>query len=73
MLVNRKLAYVLFGWTPSLLGIILLLNGVIWRWTYTIRGERAVGRLPFKLTLVGLAAILVGLCITKLLKADKTK
>ena len=73
MLVNKKLACVLFGWTPSILGTILVLNGVIWRWIYTIRDERAVGRLPFKLSIVGLVAILARCSVTKLLKTDKAK
>ena len=50
---KRQRACMWLGNICSVVGTILIINGVVWRWIFIIRGERNVGRLPHKLLLAG--------------------
>ena len=63
---KRQKAFVWFGRICSVVGTILILNGVVWRWIFTIRGERNVGRIPHKLLLAGAFILIAGLCIIRI-------
>ena len=72
MIISKR-AGLLFGKILSVVGTLLLLNGVLWRWIYTIRGERYVNSFPSKLFWVGTVIFFVGLCVMQAFKADKVK
>jgi len=72
-MISTKRAGLLLGKILSVVGMLLLLNGVLWRWIYTIRGERYVDSFPSKLFWVGTAIFFASLCVIKATKIDKAK
>ena len=61
-----KKTCVWLGRICSVVGTILIINGVVWRWIFIIRGERTVGRIPSKLLLAGAFILIAGLCIIRI-------
>ena len=62
MINKRQRACMWLGNICSVVGTILIINGVVWRWIFRIRGDRNVGRIPFKLLLAG-AFILIAVSV----------
>ncbi len=46
-------------------GTILMMNDVVWRWIFTLRGERHYGSIPFQLFWVGLFVFFMGMLLVK--------
>ena len=63
---KKQKACMWLGRICSVVGTILIINGVVWRWIFTIRGERNVGRMPSKLLLAGAFILIAGLCIIRI-------
>ena len=50
----------------SVIGTILMMISLVWRWIYIIRGDRYVGSIAFKVFWVGAITLFAGLCILKI-------
>jgi len=50
------------GTSCSFAGAVFIMNHVAWRWIFTIRGDRSIGSIPFKISLVGAVIFCIGLC-----------
>ena len=66
MMNKRQRACMWLGNICSAVGTILILIGVVWRWIFTIRGDRTVGSIPSKVFWVGAITFFAGLCIIKI-------
>ena len=54
------------GKTCSLAGGIIIANHVVWRWIFMIRGDRILGSIPDKISLVGVVMFFMGLCFLQI-------
>ena len=54
------------GTSCSLAGTLFIMNHVAWRWIFRIRGDRLLGSMPFKVSLVGPAMLFIGLCFIQI-------
>lgn len=58
-----------FRWLGSIcgaVGAILMIQDVVWRWIFTIRGERHIGSVPFILFCAGVLVFSLGVCLIKI-------
>ena len=60
---KRQQACVWLGRICSVVGTILMIISLVWRWKYNISGDRYVGSIPFKIFWVGAITLFAGLCI----------
>ena len=60
---KRQKACMWLGRIFSAVGTILIMIGTVWRWIFTIRGERVVGSIPVKVFWVGAITFFAGICI----------
>lgn len=63
---KRQKACVWFGRICSAVGTILMLIGVVWRWIFTIKGDRFVGSIPYQIFWIGAIAFFAGFFIIKI-------
>jgi hypothetical protein len=63
---KRQKACLWLGRICSVVGTILIIIGVVWRWIFTIRGDRFVGSIPFKVFWVGAITLSAGLYIIRI-------
>ena len=70
---KKQKACMWLGRICSAVGTILTIIGVVWRWVFTIRGERVVGSIASKVFWVGAIAFFAGLCIIRISMPRKGK
>jgi len=54
------------GTSCSFASAIFIMNHVAWRWIFTIRGDRILGSIPFKVSLVGAVMSFLCLCFLRI-------
>jgi hypothetical protein len=57
------------GTSCSLAGAVFIMNHVAWRWIFAISGERILGSMLTKVSLLGPALLLIGLCLLQISKS----
>jgi hypothetical protein len=70
---KKQKACMWLGRICSAVGTILIMIGVVWRWVFTIRGERVVGSIASKVFWVGAITLFAGLCIIRISMPGKGK
>jgi len=63
---KKQKACVWLGKICSGVGALITITGVVWRWIFTIRGDRIVGSIPFKIFWVGAITFFAGICILRI-------
>ena len=63
---KKQKACMWLGRICSAIGTILIIIGVVWRWIFTIRGDRFVGSIQYKIFWVGAITLFAGLCIIRI-------
>jgi hypothetical protein len=54
------------GTSFSHAGVVFIMNREAWRWIFRTRGDRILGSMPFKLSLLGPAMFFIGLCFIQI-------
>jgi uncharacterized BrkB/YihY/UPF0761 family membrane protein len=63
---KRQQACVWLGRICSVVGVILIIIGVVWRWIFTLGGDSFVGSITTYVFWVGAITFFAGLCIIKI-------